>query len=82
MSGKTKDPVLGACAREMWLLAAKADHDIDIQHRCGALIPLADALSRYSSDLNKATLADQLIHERNLKQLRPCLSNYVFFNSI
>lgn len=81
-SGKTKDPVLAACAREMWLFAAIADHDIEIQHKSGALIPLADALSRYSFDCSKAALADHLIREHNLTQIHPCLSNYVFFNSI
>lgn len=39
MSGRTKDPVLGACARELWLEAARADHDIQIIHKPGIDIP-------------------------------------------
>lgn len=80
--GRTKDKVLSACAREIWLEAAKADHDIRMCHRSGSLIPLADALSRYDYDTDKAHLADQLIHERSLSRISPKLYGYVFFNQI
>lgn len=42
-TGRTRDSVLAACARELWLEAARADHDIKIIHRCGELIPLANS---------------------------------------
>lgn len=80
--GRSKDRVLCACAREIWLEAAKADHDIQICHKSGALIPLADTLSRYDSDPEKAKLADQLIREKSLFKLDPKLNDYVFFNEI
>lgn len=49
-SGVTTDSVLSACARELWLEAAVRDIDIQILHKPGALIPLADALSRAGVD--------------------------------
>lgn len=81
-TGRTKDSVLASCTREMWLEAAKADHELSIQHKDGNLIPLADALSRVSFDPSKTALAHKLIAERNLSELKPKLDNYVFFNDI
>lgn len=82
MTGRTRDPVLGACARELWLEAAKADHEIEIVHKEGTMIPLADALSRYYSDPAKRALAVKLTADLNLLELDPILSDYVFFNDI
>lgn len=81
-SGRTKDPVLGACARELWLEAACADHQIEIIHKEGTLIPLADALSRYYSDPAKATISLELANQRNLSEIEPILNGYTFFNEI
>lgn len=82
MSGRTKDSTLGACARELWLEAAKADHELEIIHKEGAKIPLADALSRYHSDPSKASFARGLINDRNLTELPPKLLGYTFFTKI
>lgn len=80
-SPRTRDSVLAVCARELWLEAARADHDIKIVHRHGELIPLADALSRVSSDQAKANLAQQHVCSRNLIQIQPRLASYVFFDN-
>ena len=45
--GKTKDPFLGACARNIWLLAAKNDIDLTYVHIQGKLNCVADLLSRW-----------------------------------
>jgi len=45
-SGRGSDPVLLACARELWLEAAKRSFVITIIHKAGVLLELADALSR------------------------------------
>lgn len=79
-TGKTKDPVLAACAREIWLEAAVKDMDITIIHKPGSLIPLADALSRMSVDYSKRQFAAQEIHNRRLLQLPPVLNGYCFFD--
>lgn len=78
-TGKTKDPTLAACAREMWLHATCADHQIEIQHQTGDCIPLSDALSRAHFDARKAKLASDTIQSRNLILVKPKLANYVFF---
>lgn len=81
-SAKTKDSVLACCARELWLHAARADHELTFEHREGTLIPLADALSREAFDLAKAALARSLIYQQNLTEIPTMLSDYVFFNEI
>lgn len=80
-TGKTKDQVLGSCARQMWLEAARRDQDFIIQHKPGSEIPLADALSRYHDDRVKACLADEEIGKRGLKGVPPLLQAYGFFSA-
>lgn len=79
-TGRTKDQVLGSCARELWLHASKRNHTVEINHKRGTLIPLADALSRLSQDATKASLAEQIIQRRRLRYVPPRLNNYSFFN--
>lgn len=79
-TGKTKDSVLAACAREIWLEAAIRDMDIKIAHKPGSLIPLADALSRIDTDTSKRQYAEKEILARGLTQLSPVLSGYKVFN--
>lgn len=80
-TGKTRDPVLAACAREIWLEAAIRDIDIRIQHKPGHLIPLPDALSRASVDHQKRDFACAEIQKRGLIRLSPSLNGYCFFDS-
>lgn len=81
-SGQTKDKVLATCARELWLFAATADHDIRIEHRHGHSIPLVDALSRRPFDPAKDLLANRLISDRELSPVSPKVDNLVFFHDI
>lgn len=80
-TGRTKDVVLGACARELWLLASCFNHQIQIRHKKGTLLPLPDAMSRMFQDQEKKTLALHLINNRSLKPIQPVLDDYQFFNS-
>lgn len=80
-TGRTKDELLATCARQLWLEAAKQDHEMVIQHRPGTLIPLADALSRSHSDSAKAKFADLLIRNRRLTRVEPILSGYSLFDN-
>lgn len=80
MTGKTKDRTLGACARQMWLEAANRHIDFTIKHKPGTEIPLADALSRYYTEKEKANLADLLIRERGLTEKPPLIENGNFFD--
>lgn len=79
-TGRTKDPVLSACAREMWLQAAVADHDIKFVHKPGLEIPLADALSRMHEDVSKDTYARQIIQTEKLVVLPPNISDLKFLS--
>ena len=49
-SGKTRDPILGACIRNIWLLSAVLDMDLRIQHIRGKKNIVADLLSRLFSN--------------------------------
>ena len=49
-SGRTKDPFLQECVRELWVLGVKYDLELNIVHQPGKELVRADALSRmYSS---------------------------------
>lgn len=80
-SGKTKDSILGACARQMWLEAACRRQSFIIQHKPGVDIPLADALSRYYEDTSKKVYADTETQARGLSRVEPVLHGYAFFTS-
>lgn len=81
MTGKTKDSTLGACARQMWLEVAKKDQRFIIQHKPGHQITLADALSQYHQNGNKAAWADNEVAQRGRLEFDPVLDGYSFFSS-
>lgn len=80
-TGRTKDKVLSACSRELWLLAAASGHDIHIIHRPGEAIPLADALSRFYTHPDKADFANQCIASNNFSWVPPVFSQGEFFST-
>lgn len=82
MSGRTKDTILAACARELWLEAAKNGDTIQIEHRPGVEIPLADALSRMGSDPLKRDYVNTAVAAQQLVFVTPAINNYVFFDSL
>lgn len=81
-SGKTKDEILAACSRQLWLMASVNCHEIIIKHKSGVEIPMSDALSRMSVDDGKRYM--KLVYEI-VKQGRhfvdPVLNDYMFFTS-
>lgn len=79
-SGKTRDKVLGACARELWLMGALMDAEIQIKHKPGHLIPLADALSRACTDPAMRHYVNTEVRRRGLFRLPPALCGYKFFD--
>lgn len=81
-SGRTKDPTLAACARELWLLAATRSQVIVIVHKPGTLIPLSDALSRYHEDPIKRAYVNERVRRENLKFASPAINDYIFFNPV
>ena len=59
-TGKTKDPFLALCIRNIWLLAAHYDIDLQIHHIPGCFNVIADSLSRIysSSPVNHSILRE------------------------
>ena len=49
-SGKTKNGVLGTCARNIWMLSALFNISIHIKHISGKSNVIADLLSRFKFD--------------------------------
>ena len=49
-TGKTRDAVLGACIRNIWILASVLDIDIKTKHIIGKKNVIADLLSRLFSN--------------------------------
>ena len=70
-TGRTRDPILGACARELWLISAVQSLDILIHHAPGESLVLADALSRASFDRHMHRLAGTLVNQKNLSRVAP-----------
>lgn len=64
----------------MWLKAANRHIVFTIKHKPGTDILLADALSRYHTDKEKATLADLFIREKGLAEKPPIIDSGNFFD--
>ena len=74
-TGRTRDPILAACAREVWLISAVKQVDICIYHAPGESMILADALSRASINPRLRKLARSLVLKLELSRVEPvCLS--------
>ena len=52
-SGRTRDPYLGACARNVWYVAATSDIDLQYTHVRGVDNKVADALSRWRGTVDQ-----------------------------
>lgn len=81
-TGRTRDSTLASCSREVWLLAAKFNQVIQIAHKKGESLPLADALSRAHSDTTKRRTAFAIMQREGLTLIPPVLDKYVFFTSL
>ena len=59
-TGKTKDPFLTACIRNIWLITATLDINLEISHVRGVDNDIADLLSRLYSQkfVNNSLYAD------------------------
>ena len=75
-SGAGRDPVLTACAREIWLYAASNSCEISILHKPGKELILADALSRRAIDPAANARAEELVKNLDIAE------TYVHFNNI
>ena len=60
-AGKARDPYLGACARNVWYMAALADIDLQYVHVLGKNNVVADLLSRWQYSLENVSQLQALI---------------------
>ena len=75
-TGRTRDRILAACAREVWLISAVKQVDILVHHAPGETLVLADALSRASFNPRLKLLARSLVLKYELSRVMPvCLSS-------
>ena len=68
-TGAGKDSVLTACAREIWLYAARHSCQIQVLHKPGKDLVLADALSRCSHDQTARQMASKITRDMGLAQI-------------
>ena len=70
-SGRTRDPFLLACSRELWLVAALQQLKIVINHAPGETLILADVLSRWHYSLDHVPIVNHFIRTMNIKSVTP-----------
>ena len=76
-SGRTRDPILAACARELALIEALQNVTITLAHAAGSTLILADSLSRAFVDKSMNILAETLVNNKNLTFKIPVSLKYV-----
>ena len=76
-SGRTRDPLLAACAREVALISAKNQHEITFVHTPGSELILVDSLSREYHQNKARTIANQMCKDKNLLRVKPFALKYV-----
>ena len=68
-SGKGKEPLLCACARQLWLISAINNCELEIKQKPGVDLVLADTLSRSLHDPSMKSKADDLCATANLVEV-------------
>ena len=62
-AGKARDPYLGACARNVWYIAALADIDLQYVHVLGKNNVVADLLSRWQNTVANVNQLQALVSD-------------------
>ena len=70
-TGRTRDPFLAACSRELWLIAATRQLRIVVNHAPGVTLILADALSRWHHSPDHVPIANHFIQKLKLHSVAP-----------
>lgn len=66
VTGRTQDPVLAACSRELAMAVVKQQLEIEVMHVPGVSLVLADALSRRHLDPEMVSTSDSMIEQLGL----------------
>ena len=79
-TGRTRDYVLAACSRELWLIAATQELTITLDHAPGESLVLADALSRRHKASHYENTVSRFVQHKSLTWVNPCPLRYVLTN--
>lgn len=79
-SGRTRDPVMAACAREVALISAKNQLKIYFKHAPSESMHLSDALSRFSTLKTHRDTVETLMNSMNLKLTQPASIEYILYD--
>ena len=74
-SGAGKDLILTACARELWLYAACNSCEVQVLHKPGKDLVLADALSRRAFDGSADKKAESILGTLGLQEITVSFNN-------
>ena len=67
--GIGRDLVLCACSRQLWLIAVQNNTDVEVVHKPGKDLVLADALSRSHDSHKHKTLANSICKLKGLQEI-------------
>ena len=81
-TGRTRDPILAACSRELWLVAATNQIRIVVNHAPGRTLVLADALSRRHHSPEHDTIAKGYIHQLKITEIEHIPLHDVLSNAL
>ena len=80
--GKSQDPFMQKCARELYLVVASYDIELNVVHTPGLEIKIADALSREHTDIKFARLVKEDSHLKVAKRVNPSDALFQLKNDI
>lgn len=78
VTGRSQDPILAACSRELAMMVVMQQLEIEVTHVPGTSLTLADALSRRHLDPSMRETSDRLIQEAALEWAQVSDLNTVF----
>ena len=67
--GAGRDPIICACAQRIWLIAVERSMEVNILHKPGRDIVLADALSRMCFDHRACNTVLQIVAQNGLQRV-------------
>lgn len=82
VTGRSQDPVLAACSRELAMVVVLQQLEVEVVHVPGVSLVLADALSRRHVDPAMANRARELTDRYNLARVAPIHLDHVFTSEL
>ena len=80
-SGRAKDRILASCSRQLWNIAATHDITLNITHKPGEQLVLADALSRRHTSIAMMEQAQSLTTQMGLTEVFAYMTEDIILDS-